>query len=145
MEEIFKLRQLIEQQRYPEALNLIGEMEEMSKDDKINKIISYMEILLLHLIKQTVEKRSTKSWDVSIKNCLYQIARTNKRRKAGGYYLTEEDLKEALEEAWIPAIRMASLETANGKYDEEELLQIVDKHMLLKKALELILIEQQNR
>ncbi len=145
MDEIFELRQLIEQGRYPEALNLIGELEEMSKDDKINKIISYMEILLLHLIKQTVEKRSTKSWDVSIKNCLYQIARTNKRRKAGGYYLTEEDLKEALEEAWTPAIRMASLETANGKYDEEELAQIVDKQMLLEKALELILIEQQNR
>ncbi len=145
MDEIFELRQLIEQGRYPEALNLIGELEEMSKDDKINKIISYMEILLLHLIKQTVEKRSTKSWDVSIKNRLYQIARTNKRRKAGGYYLTEEDLKEALEEAWTPAIRMASLETANGKYDEEELAQIVDKQMLLEKALELILIEQQNR
>jgi len=65
MDEIFELRQLIEQGRYPEALNLIGEM--------------------------------------------------------------------------------ASLKTANGKYDEEELAQIVNKKELLNKAFELILTEQQKK
>ena len=43
---------------YAEALNLRGEIEEMSKDDKISKIGSYLGILLLHLIKQPAEKRN---------------------------------------------------------------------------------------
>ena len=46
MEELFELRSYIEQGRYAEALNLIGEMEEMSRDDKISKIASFLEILL---------------------------------------------------------------------------------------------------
>jgi len=71
----------------------------MSKDDKINKITSFMEILLLHLIKQAAEKRTTKSWDVSIRNCTRQIARINKHRCSGGYYLEEGELIEALSDA----------------------------------------------
>ncbi len=142
MEELQELRELIERGQYAEALNLIGELEEMSKDDKINKIVSYMEILLLHLIKQEVEKRTTKSWDVSIKNSVYQIARINKRRKAGGYYLKEDELELALEEAWIPAVRLASLEAAGGQYDSDELAQMIKKQKIKDTALKLILDEQ---
>ena len=58
MEELWELRKNIEEQRYPEALLLIGELEEMSKDDKLNKIYSYAVILLLHLIKQKAEHRN---------------------------------------------------------------------------------------
>ncbi len=96
MEELFELRTYIEQGRYQNALTLLGEMEEMSKDDKINKITSYLEILLLHLIKQHVEKRTTKSWNASIRNSLIHIGRTNKRRKAGGCYLSQNEIIEAM-------------------------------------------------
>ena len=106
MEELTQLRTYIERGQYNEALNLIGEMEEMSKDDKINKITSFMEILLLHLIKQAAEKRTTRSWNVSINNSLRQIARINKRRRSGGYYLEEEDLREALSDAWPSALEL---------------------------------------
>ncbi|CAN5719770.1 hypothetical protein BH10CHL1_BH10CHL1_00630 [soil metagenome] len=51
MEELAELRSYIEQGKYPEALVLLGEMEEMSHEDKINKIGSFVVILLLHLIK----------------------------------------------------------------------------------------------
>jgi hypothetical protein len=34
-------------------------MEEMSREDKVNKIYSCPEILLLHLIKQRAEQRTT--------------------------------------------------------------------------------------
>jgi pentatricopeptide repeat protein len=37
MEELLELRAHIEQGRYAKALSLIGEMEEMSRDDKIQK------------------------------------------------------------------------------------------------------------
>ena len=85
MEELYELRGYVEQGKYSEALNLIGEMEEMSRDDKINKIESFFEILLLHLIKSQAENRSTRSWEVSIRNSVRSIIRSNRRRKAGGF------------------------------------------------------------
>ncbi|MCH8317859.1 MAG: hypothetical protein IIA88_05080, partial [Bacteroidetes bacterium] len=51
MEELLELKTCIEEQRYADALELIGFMEEMSKEDKIHKIYSYTVILLIHLIK----------------------------------------------------------------------------------------------
>ncbi|HLC16677.1 MAG TPA: DUF29 family protein [Thermodesulfovibrionia bacterium] len=138
MEELFELRSHIEHGRYSEALTLIGEMEEMSKDDKINKIESYIEILLLHVIKQHAEKRSTRSWDVSISNAATKIRNTNKRRKSGGCYLTKEDIKEAIAEAWPVALRRASLEAFEGRYDESEIAQRIDKGAILQEALQLI-------
>ena len=51
MEELLTLRRYIEQQRYTEALDLLAELEEMSREDKVNKIYSLAKILLLHLIK----------------------------------------------------------------------------------------------
>jgi len=66
MEELFELRTAIEEQRYADALILLGEMEKMNKDDKLNKIDSFAIILLLHLIKRQAEQRTTRSWDLSI-------------------------------------------------------------------------------
>jgi hypothetical protein len=115
MEELFELRSHIEQGRYTDALVLLGEMEEMSKDDKINKISSLFEILLLHLIKQHAEKRSTRSWEASIHNAVRQIARTNKRRRIGGHYLSEQELFGAIEDGWDSALTSVSLEGAFPK------------------------------
>lgn len=49
------MRKKIEAQDYIGALQIIDEIDEMSRDDKLNKIYSYMVILLLHLIKQQDE------------------------------------------------------------------------------------------
>ncbi|MDJ0845340.1 hypothetical protein [Crocosphaera sp.] len=40
MEELITLKELLQQGRIPEAITLVEQMEEMSKDDKINNIIS---------------------------------------------------------------------------------------------------------
>ncbi len=61
MEELFELRTCLEQGRYTDAMALLGEMEEMSKDDKINKVQSFTIVLLLHLIKKDAQKRTTRS------------------------------------------------------------------------------------
>ncbi len=79
MEELLELRQLLEQGKIHEALMLVDELEEMSLSDKINKIDSYGVILLIHLIKQKAEKRSTRSWDVSIENTVREINKQNKQ------------------------------------------------------------------
>lgn len=138
MEELLELRRFIEQQRYAEALDLIAEMEEMSREDKINKIDSFSEILLLHLIKQEVEARTTRSWELTIRNAVRQIARVNRRRKSGGTYLDESELREIIAEVYPPALERAALETFEGRYDAQELGQKANRATLQQKALELI-------
>jgi len=141
MEELFELRTYLEQQRYAEALILLGAMEEMSKDDKINKIRSFIIILLLHLIKQNAAQKTTRSWDLSIYNSIKEIQWVNKRRKAGGYYLTSEELKEIIAEAYPVALKNAAKEAFEGIYEDEQLAQWVDRLNIEQKALELIMAE----
>ncbi|GBF78688.1 DUF29 family protein [Aphanothece sacrum] len=138
MEELLTLKELLLQGNIPDAITLVEEMEEMSKDDKINNIINYGIILLIHLIKQTIEKRTTRSWDLSIRNSVLAIQEKNKRRKSGGFYLTYEELKIALEAAYKQAINKAALEVEEGRYSREELLKLVDKTTIINKAIDLI-------
>ena len=136
MEELYELRTYIETGKYQEALLLLDEMEEMSRDDKINRISSFMEVLLVHLIKQAIEKRTTRAWDVSIRNALRQIIKINKRRKAGGWYLTEEELRIALEEAYASALDSAALEVLGGRYTTEEISAMIDRSEMIRRALQ---------
>ena len=138
MEELYELRAYIESEQYKEALLLLDEMEEMGRDDKINRISSFMEVLLVHLIKQAAEQRTTRSWDVSIRNALRQIVSINKRRKAGGWYFTDEEINAALEEAYESALDSASLEVYEGKYTAEEMYTMVDRAKIIQRAFEQI-------
>ena len=138
MEELLTLKELLHQGNITEALLIVEELEEMSKSDKLNKIFSYGIILLLHLIKQAAENRTTKSWETSIFNAVKQIQRTNKRHKAKGNYLTEEELLETLEDAYESALKNAALEAFEGEYNPEELSQLVQREELIKKAMDLI-------
>lgn len=95
MDELKELREAIKAGDYSQALAIIDELDEMSRSDKINKIHSYMRVLLIHMIKASAEQRLTKSWRTSIDLSLRQIARTNKRGKAGGHYLNEDGLAES--------------------------------------------------
>ncbi len=142
MEELSELRTCLEEGRYADALILVGEMDEMSRDDKINKMMSYIEILLIHLIKKHAEKRSVRSWEISIRNSVRAIERTNKRRKAGGHYLTQDELTEAIDEIYQTALDMASLEAFEGQYNELELSKMIDEKQIKNEALGLILAAQ---
>jgi hypothetical protein len=143
MEELLELKSLLLKGDTQGALAIVEELEEMSRDDKINNISSYGVILLLHLIKQQAENRTTRSWDVSIRNSVRQIQTKNKRRKAGGYYLTPEELRLALEEAYPTAIDQASLEVEEGRYEPEELAQKVNQESIINQALALIVLPKQ--
>ncbi len=138
MEELLELRGYIEQQRYPEALHLIEEMEEMSREDKVNKIRSFMEVLLIHLIKQMAEKRSTRSWELSIKHALRQIYRTNHRHKAHGTYLNQQELQDFITKSYLDAVEYAASEAFGGAFSPTQLGQMVDRHTIEQQALTLI-------
>ena len=138
MEELLDLRKFVVSGNVEAALSLIDELEEMSKEDKINKIYSYCIVLLVHLIKQQAEKRTTHSWDVSIRNAIAAINRTNKRRKAGGYYFNQSDLEGLLIETYDQALDNATLEAFGGIYQVNVLRTMVDQDSILKQALGLI-------
>ena len=89
-------------------------------------------------IKQSSEKRTTHSWDVSIRNAIAGIGRVNKRRKAGGYYLSSTELQEILAEAYDQALDNAALEAFGGIYDAIAPANMVNRVSLVKQALELI-------
>jgi hypothetical protein len=137
MEELLELRRYIEEKNYDKALEVIAELEEMSKEDKLNKIYSYAVILLIHLIKQEVEKRTTKSWDISIRNSLREINRVNKRRKSGGYYANDQELLDTIKEAMSAAIDRASLEVKEGIYQADDLRSLFDNDLIIERAFTL--------
>jgi hypothetical protein len=135
MDELAELRTLLETGRIEEALLLVDELDEMSREDKINKISGYMRVLLIHLIKQQAEQRRTRSWEVSIKEAVRQINRTNSRRKAAGVYLSREELRSELEDVYDLALERAALEAFGGVYSVEDIATRVSRTQVLEEAL----------
>ncbi len=141
MDELTELRELLEAGRMADALLLVDELDEMSREDKINKISSYMRILLIHLIKQQAEARSMRSWEVSIKEAVSQIQRTNKRRKAGGVYLRPSELREELEAVYELALERAALEAFGGSYESEEVAARISHQEIIERGMVLVVGE----
>lgn len=138
MDELLELRRYLEMGDYQAALQVLDELDEMSLKDTIYKIQSFMEILLIHLLKQHAEQRTTRSWDVSIRTACRRIQRLNKRRKAGGWFLRPEELRDALEEVYDDALERAALEAFGGQYTAEELATQVQRQAILAQALVLL-------
>jgi hypothetical protein len=141
MEELLELKGFLLGGNIHEALLLVEEMTEMSKDDKLNKISSFAKILLLHLIKRQAEGRTTRSWDASIENAVYEIQKTNRRRKAGGNYLSIEELREAISDAYRVALSGAAAEAFGGCYTVSQLAAMVDRNNIIDQAIALILAD----
>lgn len=137
MEELLELRELLQHGQIEDALLLVDDLEEMGKKGITNNIRSYAKVLLLHLIKQQVEKRTTKSWDVSIHNCLTEIKYLNQKPKGKGKYLNNEELYNAISDAWDSA-RQASIEAVEGIYEVQQIEQMVNEAELIKKAYQLV-------
>jgi hypothetical protein len=138
MEELLELKGLLLSGNISDALLLVEEMTEMSKDDKLNKISSFAKILLLHLIKQQAEGRTTRSWDASIENAVYEMQKTNRRRKAGGSYLTIEELRDAIDDAYRVALSGAAAEAFGGCYTSVQLGAMVDREAMINQAIALV-------
>jgi hypothetical protein len=141
MEELLELKGFLLSGNISDALLLVEEMTEMSKDDKINKISSYAKIVISHLIKRAAEKRTTRSWDLSIKHAVNEIQKTNRRRKAGGKYIADSELFETFNEAYPFALDLAAVEAFGGHYESAELGAMVDRDRVIQEAIALVLGE----
>jgi hypothetical protein len=138
MEELLELKGFLLNGNISDALLLVEEMTEMSKDDKLNKIYSFAKILLMHLIKQRAENRTTRSWDLSIKNSVREIQRTNQRRKAKGSYCEPSELRETIADAYDIALDLAAAEAFEGRYEAEKLGAMVDRDRVIQEAIDLV-------
>jgi hypothetical protein len=141
-EELEQLRQYLETGQLEAAFGLLDAMDEMSRDDKIHKIQSYMHVLLIHLIKQAAEHRTVPSWDRTIRNALFWIPRINRRRKAGGWYIPADDLQEALADVYEHALDSAAAEALGGAHTTASLGALVDRGRVLAQAYEIIITAQ---
>ena len=141
MEELLILKNLLLEGDIPGSLAIVEELEEMSRKDIIKTIRSYAVILLLHLIKQQAENRTTRSWDVSIRNSVLEIQEENERPRGAGFYLPLEELRIVIETAYRQAINKASLEVEEGRYESKELSELVNRDEIIDRGMALILSE----
>ncbi len=86
-QELIDLRNSILEERYEDALAIIDELEGMSKQAILRNIESFLVRILIHLLKNQVEKRLTNSWVASISDSLLQIKKLNLKDNKTSYYI----------------------------------------------------------
>ncbi len=138
-QELIDLKTSILEGRYTEALELVEELESMSKQAILAKIQSYLLILMIHLIKNKVEQRLTNSWASSIRNAIREIKKYNLKDNKSSYYLNDNEWQQLLEEEIIEsAIADASDEVLNGKYSRAQLASMLDKTAIIETAVKFL-------
>jgi hypothetical protein len=138
VQELTELRQKIIEGQISEALALIDEMDGMSKKAIIRAMRSYLIRMLVHLIKNQVEKRLTNSWATSIRSSVREIQDLNLQENKTSFYIRPEDWPAQLESSWETALEMASEEIFGGKYPPQEIESMVDQTEISKFALILL-------
>jgi Domain of unknown function DUF29 len=130
-QELIDLRQSILDGRYQDALEIVDELEGMSKQAILRNIESYLVRLLVHLIKIQIEKRITKSWRSSIVNSVMKIKKLNLKDNKKSYYIKVEEWQEYLTESLNEALNEACLEVKEGIFDYKQLKNEIDRQQLL--------------
>ncbi|MFN9402211.1 MAG: DUF29 family protein, partial [Dolichospermum sp.] len=137
-QELIDLRNSILEQRYSDALAIVDELEGMSKKAILRQIKSFLKVLLIHLIKNQIEKRLTNSWVASIRNSLIEIQDINLKENKKSYYINQNEWDSWLEDEIELAIADASLEVMSGKFKRQQISQMLNKPQLILTATELI-------
>ncbi|MCC5636002.1 DUF29 family protein [Nostoc sp. CHAB 5844] len=131
-QELIELRQSILEGRYEDALEIIDDLEEMSKQATLRKIEAFLVRLCIHLIKNQIEQRLTNSWIASISDSLIQIAKLNLKYNQKSYYIKAEEWQEYLDEAVARAIRPASAEIFEGTLKSSQISQRLNREILIE-------------
>ncbi len=138
-QELINLRNCIQEGRYADALVIVDELEGMSKQAILRNIQAYLNILLIHLIKNQVEQRLTGSWASSIRNSIREIKKLNIKDNKKSYYINLDEWNNLIEEEIIEdAIADASDEVMNGAYNQFQLAEIVDRNQIIQTALKFL-------
>ncbi len=138
VQELVKLRQSIVEGHYQDALEIVDELEGMSKQAILRNLESYLVRLLIHLIKNQMEKRLTNSWVASITDSIRQIKKLNLKDNKKSYYINQNEWSDYLEEAVEVAIIEASVEVSGGIYTPGQLKETIDSEQIMVLATSLI-------
>jgi hypothetical protein len=130
-QELLDLRLSIVEGRYADALELVDELEEMSKQAILRNIESFLTRLMMHLIKNQIEERLTNSWVASISDSILRIQKLNLKANKTSYYVNSDDWLSFLEEAIETAIAPASVEVLNGRFNAVQLSKQVDRQRVI--------------
>ncbi len=90
-QELTNLRNSILEGRYQDALEILDELDGMSRKEIIRKIESYLIRMLIHLIKNQVEQRLTNSWAASIRGSIREIKKLNLQDNKTAYYIKADE------------------------------------------------------
>ena len=102
------LRLSILEGRYEDALELVDELEGMSRQAILRNIESFLTRLMVHLIKNQMEERLTNSWVASISDSILRIKKLNIKDNKVSYYINSEEWLPFLEEVIEAAIAPTS-------------------------------------
>lgn len=114
-QELIDLKLSILEGRYEDALNLVDELEGMSKQAILRNIESFLIRLIVQLMKNQIEERLTNSWVASISDSILKIKKLNLKDNKVSYYIKSDEWQTFLEEAIEAAITPTSVEVLNGK------------------------------
>ncbi|GCL39495.1 MAG: DUF29 family protein [Sphaerospermopsis kisseleviana] len=137
-QELIDLRNSILEQRYTDALAIVDELEGMSRQAIFRNIQSFLVRLIIHLIKNQIEKRLTNSWANSIRGSVREIKKINLQDNKTSYYVKIDEWQPILEDEFEEAIRDASEEVINGIYSPFQLTEMVDKEQIIEQAENLL-------
>ena len=138
-QELTDLRASILEGRYSDALAIVDELEGMSKKEILRKIKAFLRVLLIHVIKNQVEKRLTNSWAASIRNSILEIQELNVKENKTSYYVNCDEWENLIEEeVFEKAIADASEEVMNGQFNRSQLSEMLDKPLLFQIATQLL-------
>jgi Domain of unknown function DUF29 len=137
-QELIDLRNSILAGRYADALEIVDELEGMSKQAILRNIRSFLIRLMIHLIKNQVEQRLTNSWAASIAGSIQEIKKLNLKDNKTSYYVKQDEWEALLEEELEAAIRPASLEVMNGRFSRSQLSEILEREQLILTATKLL-------
>ncbi|WP_017654242.1 DUF29 family protein [Fortiea contorta] len=137
-QELRELRESIAEGRYEDALEIIDDLEGMSKQATLRKIEAFLVRLCIHLIKNQIEQRLTNFWIASISDSVIQIAKLNLKDNQTSYYIKSDEWQEFIEEAIEIGIRPASVEIFAGNLKPHQISQRLNRELLLNFAQELL-------
>ncbi|MCC5614963.1 DUF29 domain-containing protein [Nostoc sp. CHAB 5836] len=145
-QELIDLKNSILEGRYADALAIVDELEGMSKQAILRNIQAYLNILLIHLIKNQVEQRLTGSWVNSIRNSIREIKKLNIKDNKTSYYINLDELDNFIEEEVIedamPAAGYANAdasdEVMNGVYNQFQLAEMLDRNQIIQTAFKFL-------
>jgi len=139
-QELIELRQTILEGRYDDALEILDDLEDMSKQGTLRKIEAFLVRLVIHLIKNQIEQRLTNSWIASISDSVIQISKLNVKDNQKSYYIKSDEWGEYLAEAVEMAIRPASAEIFGGTLKPSQVSQRLQGKELIDFAENLLLL-----